>query len=182
MHLFNKNTNIEIFNSLQVIRIMSQAGDGIQTIIEKVSKSEGYVANKFKKIIYLNNKGVELEKAISKIHEPNKFLNNVLNTFKISLEQNIDLEEGIKQIEEQIIDEQKNSIDKFILHTNRFSFILTYVTFLSFFYLIIEIINWVFKEFIEEGQALINDSFRMGFFIFGIVIFLLLSLMIKKND
>jgi hypothetical protein len=100
-------------------------------------------------------------------------MKNLFNTFKLSVEQDLDMNQAIDQIEQQIIDDHKELIDGFILHSNRFLMAQLYVCFLPFFFIIAEIINWVFTDFMEVPLTFINESVRIGYFIFNSVVLLI---------
>lgn len=180
MHLYEGNRDVEIYNSLQILRIKSESGKGVQSLISEM-QGKGYVAKKFEEIIKKANSGIELDKAIFEVqkHEKNKYLNNLLNSFRISIEQNINLKAAIDQIEEQILEEHKENIDKFVSHTNFISGIALYTSFLPFLYIVIEILNWTYGEFIGNPSGFLTDNLRILIFGGSLVVFLIATLITR---
>lgn len=184
MHLFENNRNVDLFNSLQLIRLHSLNGEAVQSLLKHIAERKyGYVSRRFAKILSITDKGVELAQAIDDVqkHEPNKYLKFLMSSIRSSIDQAIDLNYVIEEIEEQIIDEQKNIFDKYILYTNRMSMAALYVTFAPFIYVILEIINWVVVDFME-GSSFMSDSIRIGFFVANTVALLLITMLINKNE
>jgi hypothetical protein len=130
------------------------------------------------------SKGITLSQAIDKVqkNERNKYFKYFLNAMKISLEEGIDLNYTIEEVENQILNDQKDNVDDFILHTNKSLMWVLYSLFLPFFFLIIEIVNWVFESFFDDGEAIIDDQFRLYYFIFTLAALALLSLATIKRD
>ena len=169
MKLFVGCENVNIFNSLQMIRIMFNNGQGVQTLVKNISeKKYGIVSDKFKAILKETDIGKPLGEAIdaASMKEKNKYMKYLLNTFRISVDHDTDINQSIDEIEKQLLDDQKSLIDKFILHSNRMLMFSLYTCFLPFLYIILEIINWVLTDFMETPIAFINESFRLYFWIF----------------
>jgi len=185
VYLFTRNKNVDLFNSLQIIRAMFNNGEGVESLIKNIAdRKYGYISKQFNKIILRSQAGQNLEMVIEEMmqKEKNKFFKYLLSSLKLSIEKNIDVNYTIDQIEQQIIQEQKGEIDKYINRTNRTSLFTLYVAFLPFLYIIIEVINWVMTDFFEDGEAIIDDKFRIGFFTFCLIALLIMTIMSMYND
>ena len=184
MHLFYKNPNVELFNILQIIRIQSENGEGVQSLVKNLSKKNyGFISARFKEIIGLTEKGDEFAVAIDRVMsvEKNKFFHGLLNVFKLAIEGNVNFNYAINDIEEKILEEQKISFDNYVIHVSKFSTGAFYVLLIPFIYLVLMIINWVATSFFEGGQEILDTNLRMILFIFNAVLLLLAVLMMRFN-
>lgn len=185
MHLFHKNKNVELFNSLQIIRLQNENGEGIQSLIANIAqKNYGYVSYRFKEIIRGTERGLDISKSIENVQnsEKNKYFKYLLDCFKLSVEQGLDLSVPINEIEQRIMVDQKTSIDHFVTKTNNFSMFAIYTMFIPFFYILAEIINWVFTDFMEVSNPILTDDMRKLIFIGNTIAIGVMVLLLRVKD
>ena len=117
MHLFEKNKNVDLFNSLQLIRMQFNSGQGVQSLIKNISEKQyGVVSKKFAKIMKKADEGMELATAIGETQnkERDKYIKLLLHSFKLSIEQDIDINMAIDEVEQELLDDQKETFDNYI--------------------------------------------------------------------